>query len=619
MRCWQTGVGFAFALAGCGASLPRPMTAQDLARLESSDALVAYLAQPDASPSVCDPRAAGPHVRHVDARALSSVVGGLTSGRIDPAVWRRCVDALAGAPPVNVALVDAVARRYLALFEERGLETSPALRERLAAMQGFYIERPAALDGHPDVMGPILDEIRRQLDRRKVGPVAARFGNELLAVVDLEHGRYGGRTVDAAALDDLASRREETLLRRFSDRLPSEALRVEARRRVIRLAIASSDYAEVRADGDAVEERIVHQGVNRISLLEHPPATATLDPHRVAGRGVLVRQDLPKQTATLLGTSDRFGVSVLPELSFVDALWIEVAGVSCPITICRSPRMLDPSPCVGVDDVKIESTLAYLDRGGAFRFVDRVSASEVVSLARAGHALALPVSAAGRRLVTFEWPLRFERPKNLVLDGVAGAGPNLKVIVETPDPSRFSFTVTGQGFQYRAVLENADLPAFRIVSRGAAGRAGADGPAGLDGAPGQDGLGASCPASGGGDGAPGGDGGSGGAGENASNGGDGGDIDIELACGAAPGIVQALTRIIVSEGGPGGSGGAGGPGGRGGRGGAGGSGTTCTDSDGNGTSLGAGSSGMSGHDGTNGSRGFDGSRGRPGRARVNCF
>ena len=153
---------------------------------------------------------------------------------------------------------------------------------------------------------------------------------------------------------------------------------------------------------------------------------------------------------------------------------------------------------------------------------------------------------------------------------VTGAGPNLKVIVDNTDSPRFSFTVTGDERQYRAVVAKADLSTFRIVSRGGAGRPGSDGRNGMDGTPGSDGFGASCPSTAGTDGSRGGDGSNGGDGGNGGDGDDGGDIEVEVDCGAAgcsPAVIESLRGIIASEGGPGGSGGAGGLGGRGGRGG----------------------------------------------------
>jgi hypothetical protein len=50
------------------------MTAQDLVRFDSGDSLVAYLAQPNASAAVCDSRATGPHLSHVDDDVRAAIV-----------------------------------------------------------------------------------------------------------------------------------------------------------------------------------------------------------------------------------------------------------------------------------------------------------------------------------------------------------------------------------------------------------------------------------------------------------------------------------------------------------------------------------------------------------------
>src|SRR5215471_13621601 len=132
----------ALGLAGCSAAYPRPMTARDLARFDSGDALVTYLAQADASPTVCDSQAKGPHVSRVDDDVRESLVRGLTDGRIEPQVWRRCVDAvLAGSSTPGAAMMlEVVGRGYRSLIQNGDLETSPALQARLAAMQALYLE-----------------------------------------------------------------------------------------------------------------------------------------------------------------------------------------------------------------------------------------------------------------------------------------------------------------------------------------------------------------------------------------------------------------------------------------------------------------------------------------------
>ena len=484
-------LGFSLGLvaAACTSTLPQPMTAADVAELDSGEALVAYLRQPGASPAACDLQAKGPHVSRVDEDLATAFVGGLTDGQIDPALWRRCADGLfGGAPPEGkAALFGAVADGYRALIEDPTFETSPALQARLAAIQTGYIERPVNLPA-PAPPGDPFDELRRTYFAGHLGPAAKRFAGELLAVVDLEHGRYGGRAVDLALLDDLGARGDATLLRRFADRLPSEPLRVEARRRVVRLAIAASPYPEVRANREEIETRVLATGVNRVSIAEQPATRATLDVKTISGGTVVVRQDVPYQRSTLVLADHGPGPSVLPELSLRGVLWVDVAGVSRPITLCAPAQALDPSPCLAPEDVKLENPLAYLDRGGAFHFVDHITGLQTVELARGATAFSLPISVGGRRLAALDWPLQFERPKDLLLSG-AGRGPDLTVTVGRLKTARFTFAVTSDSATYQVVVDEADLGAFRIGSIGAPGRSGFDGSKGTDGS---DGLSGSC-------------------------------------------------------------------------------------------------------------------------------
>jgi hypothetical protein len=597
------------------------MTASDLAGLASGDALVAYLHGAGASPAACDLRASGPHLMRFDAGIAAALVDGLADGRVEPDLWRQCADrVLASAPPAGAdALFDAAAHGYRDLFRNHDLETSAALQARLAAMQRQYIERPAGLDADPRSVAPAFEELRQAYFAGRLGPIAARFAYELLAVVDLEHGRYGGHPVDVRSLDDLAARGDAALLRRFADRLPVEALRAEARRRIVRLAIAASPYPEVRTDAQHVEARVLRDGFNRVSLAVQPATRASLDAARIASGGVVVRQDIGNQSSTVLRFGKQTGLSVLPELSLRGALWVDVSGISHPITLCAPPRMLDPSPCIAAEDVTIDNPLVYRDRGGAFHFVDRINAEATLALARAGHAFTVPISVGGRRVVSQQGPLAFQRPDNLILSRPAGDGPDLTVTIDRIDASRFAFSVTGVGTSHLAVLEMEDLPAFRIVSRGAIGASGSDGLNGIDGSNGFDGSSASCPSSGGSDGSRGSDGSAGGDGGDGGPGGNGGNIQILVDCGritCAARDLAALRAVFASEGGPGGSGGKGGRGGRGGRGGAGGASTICSDTDGASKFVSGGNAGMNGSDGRNGWDGHDGSPGKPGQVRL---
>ncbi len=609
-------------LGGCGVSFPRPMTAADIANLDSGDALIAYLAQRDASPAVCDLRSTGPHVTRFDRDMATVLVRGLDDGKVDLSLGHACIDAAleSGSQEIAAQLIDAVARGTHSLATDRALETSPALQARLAILQAVYLERPSGKDGDPKTMDGIFDALRRKFWGGRFGPVAARSLNELLGVVDLERGRYGGRPVDLATIDGLAARGDETLLRRFADRLPAADLRALAQRRLIRLRIAASPFPEVRAQAAAVEARVMQQGVNRVSLIDQPVVRASLDGKKLPARNVLVRQDLSRQSATLFGYLTGGGLSVLPNLSLGGALWVQVTGLSRPITVCGAPRSYDPTPCIGGDDVTIENPLAGSDHDGTFRFRDKASEAEVVGLTRAGDSFPLAIDVGGHPLVSFSWPLRFERPKNLVFSAKDGRGPTLQVVVTHPDPILYLFGVSSDGLFYRAVVEKNDLTTFHLVSRGATGTAGMDGSSGSDGSAGVDGSSASCPSSSGGDGSRGGDGTAGGNGGPGGNGGDGGDVLVQLQCGrvaCSADDVALLRRAVLSQGGPGGRGGAAGPGGKGGRGGSGGSGTSCFDPSTNTSgSVGGGSNGMSGSDGSSGSPGPDGFPGRPGVVRV---
>ena len=594
-------VGPLFLILGCGAltscatSFPQPMTAAQLTTYDATlagPALVAYLSQSDASPTVCDLTAKGPHVASFSEIVRDALVDGLTEGKIAPELWSRCAKALLKSAPRDDAasFIDAVGKAYRGVMKSDGFETSVVLQKRLQAMQQFYIDRKNQFQGHAAVDDKLIADLRKALANHRLGPIAAQMGEELVSAVELEHGLWMGRTVDVPLIDSIYAQKDEQTLLRFGNRLPSADLREAARRRVVRLHIAASPFPEVRANAAAIEEIVMKQGVNAISLTANPIVRGWIDTTKVPMRGVLVRQQLQQQTATLLGYSgDRPGVSVLPELKLRGALLVQAKDISQPITLC-APGQLDPTPCISVQQVKLDNPDAYLDKGGAFHFVDHIYMRDAVNLAQMRDKFVLPVSIGGQRLCSFEWQLYYERPDDLVFNGsrAGGNGPNLGIAVDYRDPLRFIYTVSSGGVPYLAVVERADASLFHVVSRGAAG---ASGSAGSDGATGS--SGSEC-----GDGGP---------------GGNGGDIAVNIACGAVscPDVVALLRQTIVSVAGPGGAGGAGGSGGSGR------SPTTHTDSDGNTVTDDPGcSAGSNGSSGNSGSSGSDGPPGQPGHTRF---
>jgi hypothetical protein len=599
-------------LAGC-ASAPvfsLPMTTLDFARDSSGPGLIAYLGQRDATADVCNARSTGPHLARFDEPVRAALTAALLDGRVDPTLWRRCAKAFLRTAPrdASASLMDAIGKGYRRLLTADGLETSPELQARLGAMQRLYLRRDHGLDGHAAELDPLFDDLRRAVAGRRLGPVASRFADELLVAVDLERGTFEGRPVDVATIERLHASEGETALRLFSERLPRADLRDEARRRVIRLHIAKSPYPEVRAASAAVETVLMQTGIDALSLTEHAPSGARIDGDKVAALRVLVRQNIHEQSAKLLRVGEgASGASVVPEIPLRGALLVDVAGISRPVTLCASARKLDPSPCILPADVRIEQRGAYVDPGGAVRFVDSLSMRDALDLAAGGEALSLPIRVGGSAAATLTWPLAFERPDDLLFTGFlpGSRGPRVSVLVDRRDSKRFVFIAQQAHVSYLAVVEARDVDAFHVVSSGARGEAGGAGVSGGSGA-----AGGTCESGGkGGDGTGGGDGG---------KGGDGGDIVARVACGAAacPGAAQLFSRIIVSRGGLGGSGGSGGKGGPGGSGGSAGTDTVTTDANGHTTTIHGCSAGSNGSAGSDGSSGAEGSPGKPGKVTI---
>jgi hypothetical protein len=583
------------------------MTAAQLAQHNSGPALVAYLSQSDASPTVCDLHALSPHVSKITADVSAALVDGMVDGKINPVLWRRCVDVLIERLPRDEAapLFDDVMRAYRRTLANSDLERNPSLAERFATLHRLYLERPAGLGGNPSVRQALSEEIRAALAKGRLGPVAAHFGQELVATIDVENGQWQGHAVDPAMMDTLAASGNEMTLTRFVERLPSAELREQAQRRIVRVHIALSPFPEVRDAAAAVEETVIREGHNRVALKQHPLLSASLDPRKTLVRDVLVRQRVWDRSATLLGfAASRSNLSVLPEVSLRGALLAKLQSISRPVSVCEHKRNLDPSPCIAAEDVSLDNPVAYRTSGGDFHFKDDVGLGEIVALAR-NSKFVLPVRIGGRAAVSLDWGLSYERPEDLAFDGTSsgGVGPRLKVRVERPTATRFVFSVSAPQGTYAAVVEASNIHDFHVVSRGTPGLPGATGNPGNPGA-----AGSECSdGERGSDGGPGWDGG---------RGGDGGEIAVELACGGAScsDTVDLLQQIILSVGGLGGAGGSGGAGGPGGPGGSGRSPATHINSYGESVTDDPGcSAGAKGSSGASGNSGSPGRPGRPGR------
>lgn len=591
--------------SACAHVVATPLTALQTTQLDSGEALVAYLSQPDAGTNICNFGASGPHVAPLHRTTATTFVAGLTSGRIEPERWRRCAATLVRTSPSagdKAVLVAAIGVGYRKLLRDPRFEKDAALQARLASMHTFYVARENGAEIDRALGTELFSDLRRALAARRLGPIAARAGEALLASVEIEAGQWHGRAIDAAVIAGRARANDEATLRAFYDRLPPSSLRSEAGTALLRMHIAASPFVEVRQHAAETEAIMQASGHNALDLRDHPAVRGRLDLEKVPVRRVLVRQNVWEQSAVLLGSESG---SVLPDIKLRGGLWIEAHGISQPVTLCASERALDPSPCVLASDVKIDNPAAYLEANGAVRFLEHLTLPAAINLAQLGDRFLLPITVGGVRVADLAWGLVYERPDDLLLAGQApGAdGPPVTILVDHRDPHRVIFTASTPGkTPLMAAIERGDLAGYRIGSVGATGSTGSSGADGLSGA-----TGGEC--SNGGDGSDGGSGGSGG------DGGNGGPVLVDVRCGTAScgPTTQLLQNVVVSVGGRGGPGGAGGRGGHGGSGGSGRSPRTHTAEDGSTVTDDPGcSAGASGRDGGQGSSGYDGESGQPG-------
>lgn len=585
-----------------------PMSARDVVATYDSapTALVAFLSQPDADLSVCDLGSSGPHLPALTPELSSELVDALTAGRMLPATWRGCVSLLMkSAPPRDFAsLLDEAGPAYRDLLRDPELDRDLRIQGRLYELHWIYVRRPAALYSTHKETDPLFEELRVALRERKLGPTATRYGEDLIAAYDLEHGLWQGKKVSIETLDTLFAAGNAAMLGRFQARLRSATLRDEARRRIVRLHIAASPYPEVKQQSAQIEALLM-AGQRNVVDAKQTIVSAALS--GVPWQMVLARERLRTQEVDLFGVDTRDS-SLDSELALRDVVHARVAPISQPITLCAPAEALDPSPCILPTDVTVDSPFARIDASGTgeLQLASKISMKEALPLAAAGGELAIPVRVGGKLVSALNLGLRFERPHDLRLGGPEpGAnGPMLDIAIDCPGPSVVSYSIFDGRYTRTAYVEATDVDLFRIRSEGAPGRPGAPGRDGSSGS-----SGAECQ--------NGADGGSGGPGGDGGPGGNGGNVTVRVLCdsGLRTGVgysmlQKILLRTITSVGGQGGPGG---PGGRGGSGGAGGPARSArTHVDSHGRTVEDQAACSSGYSGNSGRSGYDGSPGPDG-------
>jgi hypothetical protein len=518
-------------------------------------------------------------------RLTGSLAGALASALerddVDPRAWRACLRALQRrrelpSDPLLTALVPV----YLRL-----LDRGPGAGERAAAR--LLAAGVALWDRPPEWVLP--PAAREQLAAKLRSPDVA--ADEARAALEMEAGRYRGQPVVSETIEALEKERAEPTLRRMALRLPDSGTRDRARRAVLRPATPANS-----PEGEA-------DGTPAFSLAGHAAKAAEVDPARLPFDEILVRQDIDGQRAALLAAirdpepplADRPASGVQPAaftrpaepgqrstprlrawpllpVLLRGALQVSVEGLPEPITVCGDANDLDPRPCLAPGELVVAAGPGRTDPGaGALVLKPELPLAELVALAAKSSELEVQLRLAGQ-IVPVRWPLRFLPPADMVFSAARGRGPDLTVKVQASAGGPVVVRALPAGGTERiAIVERADLPAYRIVSRGASGEPGAAGRDGRDGEDGADGTDINCSISRGlpMPGTPGTNGGDGEPGSAGGRGGNGGAVRIQLTCAAVDcaQLAPLLRAAARSEPGPGGPGGAGGKPGLGGRGG----------------------------------------------------
>lgn len=556
------------------------------------EALVHFLSRPDAHAAACERET----FSRVDASLVEPFADALARTDVPPKRWGACARRMLRWLPVDLRelLVDRLAGRVPGFVQQRDVLRLQVTNDVLAS--------------RPREPSPALRRLGAQLQQAEARPADVQaLVDSLRSLIELEDGRLSGQPLTETGVLQLD---DEALLRRIDARAPDEAVRLAARRRVVRLHIAKSTVLEVKARAAEVEAAVLAHGrwAQRVASLAPPvPQPPLVTPVQVHFTQQIAAQVVDAFIAK--GDSRR-----APDVDLRPLLRFHV-GWSEPLPLCDPPSALSVTPCVDPAEVRLGTDFATLDAAGVLHVVPKWAMTDAVELTRAGLGLVVPIQLGERLSQVVQVPLVAHVPDTFCFEGPpTERGPLVNVVVVPVTQGLLVEAAEEQGRRVKFVLPRSSI-GFEFGSCGGRGLPGAVGAQGANGSTGTTGLSASCPSMQGGNGGPGGNGLPGGAGGPGGPGGDGGAVRVELVCGASCDDEALVRAVFRSHGGAGGEGGPGGQGGRGGAGGTGGSGTSCYQN-GQSTYLSGGSAGQRGSDGSQGAQGPRGPNGQDGVVRV---
>ncbi len=478
----------------CVPRFPYPYTKAQLkadSRRHPTHALLHYLSQKEADPSVC----AGKVGSRIQTDDYESLIEALQKKRISPAIWEACIkqmlDGLKSQKATELLVV--LTEAYLEAVEGAAASDATA-GTGIKIFHDLIVQRPAGLTLPGAEHERLLEELRQIEADNRLSPTVAPLVSDMREALELESGRWQGKTVTPALLATVDAPKT---LERMMRRLPNEELRIGAKRRLLEVRIGRSTIEEVRDDPRGTLERLMSTGVNAIPLPADAQVSAVLEQSTVANWSVWVKQDpLARQVGMFAKHRSKSKEKLLPVIDLRRHLSISVEGISQAITFCGDPRSLALVPCIPSSLVEFSNIAADLDEQGKLRFAEGLTAGAALHLVGQSSTLDFTFSFKGRPIVQFALPIRFEQPQDTRFAAGTGAqGPPLRATMfSVRGRVVIEVSVEGDSEPTRViVLEASDAPGFSVISAGGQGQTGRTGSPGSDGMAGMRGTSAICP------------------------------------------------------------------------------------------------------------------------------
>lgn len=387
-------------LAGCGHARS---VGGDLAVVDPEAARLQAWAGAEPDPHACERARAG---------ELERLLNAVAEGRVPRAAAAACV--VSGWLQLSAADGTRVGAGFANVYGRASAAPERALQE---ALQAALLARPVADLAALATRG--LEGQARAALSASLQPSARALADELLAALELAQDHYQGEPLTVARLETLDEATLAVILRRLAD----PGLVRAAQRELIARRARRSEFVEVREHVEAVVDAVLSRGSNVVELRAHPVRSLCVEALR---QPWLLKQEPELQRASLVSWGAAQTSASLP---LRNVLWVELEGLSRPVTLCAGPAELEPSPCLSAGDVRGElARVPVVD--GSLQLGGVSTTSVLLPLLRSAAELRVPVRV-DQQTVDVVLALSIIAPEPIILSapGVGTRGPAVHVVL----------------------------------------------------------------------------------------------------------------------------------------------------------------------------------------------